>query len=172
MVCRWEWSISRQTGVCACTLDSSACAPQNDSEGVRLRTTEGARLRMTMFYCHSEPPHRHSEPPHRHSEPPHRHSEPPHCHSERSEESKISLLGLILSPDDPACACTLDSSACAPQNDSEGVRLRMTEGGAPQNDRRGAPQNDNVLLSFRTTPLSFRTTPPSSRTTPLSFRTE
>ena len=29
---------------------------------------------MTMFYCHSEPPY---------------------CHSERSEESKISLLGLL-----------------------------------------------------------------------------
>ncbi len=46
----------------------------------------------------------------------------------------------------------LDSSECAPQNDrGQGALLRMPGGSARQNDRgEGAPQNDSLLMSFRT----------------------
>ena len=48
------------------------------------------------------------------------HAEPPHRHAERSEESKVPLLGLLhFSTTRPVCK-DLDSSACAPQNDRGG----------------------------------------------------
>ncbi len=107
--------------------------PRNDGEGARSphRHSEQPRYHPT--------PNCHSDPPIVIPNSPHCHSEPPTCHSERSEESKVSFNGLPI-PTTSHRPSTVDSSACAPQNDRGE--------GALQNDNKGAPPSP----SFRTPP--------------------
>ena len=70
---------------------------------------------------------------------------PPYVIPNRSEESKIRPHGGLFRATDSPLRGILDSSSCAPRNDSGGGAPRNDSGrGAPRNDSgRGAPRNDS-----------------------------